>query len=712
MVQYQRYCLDMEKSFNFKEREPEIYRRWEESGVFTPKIDPQKKPFVITMPPPNANGVLHAGHALFVTVQDILTRWHRMKGEPTLWLPGSDHAGIATQVTFEKVLEKEGKSRFDLGREEFVRQTFEFTQKNKQTMENQLRALGASCDWSREKFTLDEDVSNAVVATFRKLYDDGLIYRGERIINWCIRCATGVSDVEVEHKEEEGALTYIKYPLADGSGSISVATTRPETMLGDTAVAVNPEDVRYKDMVGKAIRLPIVEREIPIVGDLAVDPEFGTGAVKVTPAHSQVDFEIAERHGLPRISVIGKNGRMLDEAGEFAGMKIKETREAVVGKLTEMGLVEKQVPHIHSVGRCERCNTVIEPLLSEQWFVKMESLAGKALDEVQKGNLKFYPDRFTKVFTDWMTNIRDWNISRQLWWGHRIPVYYLESDRTKFVVANSLGEAEDELGGMAVQDDDTLDTWFSSGLWPFTTLGWPEETEDYKYFYPTTVMETGRDLIFFWVARMVMLGLYCTGRLPFETVYMHGLVNDAQGKKMSKSKGNGVDPIEMVEKYGADALRLALIIGNVPGADQALSEDRIRGYRNFANKVWNVARFVEMSLKGDESEGFGDDLDDVSRKLVEDWSSKKNEIDELLEKYRFDLAGDAIYHFLWDELADKYIEYAKDKTGDIEVRRTLKEIVRQVLVVLHPFVPFVTEAVWNEMYASEGMLIGERWVGR
>lgn len=709
MVQYQGYGLDMDKSFNFKERESEIYRRWEESGVFSPKIDLAKHPFTIIMPPPNANGVLHSGHALFVTLQDIMIRWHRMQGEPALWLPATDHAGIATQVTFEKVLEKEGKTRFDLGREEFVRQTFEFTQKNKQTMENQLRALGASCDWSREKFTLDEDVSNAVVATFRKLYDDGLIYKGERIINWCIRCATGVSDVEVEHKEEEGVLTYIKYPLADGDGSISVATTRPETMLGDTAVAVNPEDVRYKDMVGKMIRLPIVEREIPIVGDSAVDPEFGTGAVKVTPAHSQVDFEIAERHGLPRISVIGKNGRMLDDVGEFGGMKIKEAREAVVGKLTEMGLVEKQVPHTHSVGRCERCNTVIEPLLSEQWFVKMESLAGKALDEVQKGNLKFYPDRFTKVFTDWMTNIRDWNISRQLWWGHRIPVYYLESDRTKFVVATSSEEAESMLGGRAVQDEDTLDTWFSSGLWPFTTLGWPKETEDYKYFYPTTVMETGRDIIFFWVARMVMLGIYCTGQVPFKTVYMHGMVNDAQGKKMSKSKGNGVDPIEMVEKYGADALRLALIIGNVPGADQALSEDKIRGYRNFANKVWNVARFVEMSLKGDEPEGFGHNLDETSQKIVEDWTAKKSEIGELLSKYRFDLAGDAIYHFLWDELADKYIEYVKDKTDDIRIRQTLKEIVRQVLVVLHPFVPFVTEAVWSEMYQDRGMLISEEW---
>lgn len=709
MVQYQGYSLDMDKSFNFKERESDIYKRWEESGVFTPVIDPLKKPFTIIMPPPNANGVLHAGHALFVTVQDIMTRWHRMKGDPTLWLPGSDHAGIATQVTFEKVLDKQGKSRFDLGREEFIKQTYEFTQSNKQTMESQLRALGASCDWSREKFTLDPDVSLAVTETFKRLYDDGLIYRGERIINWCYRCGTGVSDVEVEHVEEEGVLTYIKYPLTDGSGEIVVATTRPETMLGDTAVAVNPDDDRYKNMIGKTVELPILKRNIPVVADSAVDPEFGTGAVKVTPAHSQVDFEIAERHGLPKILVIGKNGRIVESVEGFAGLKIKEARQEVLDQLSALGLVEKTTSHFHSVARCERCNTVIEPLLSEQWFVKMSSLAQRTLEAIESGEVEFVPDRFTKIFSSWMENIRDWNISRQLWWGHRVPVWYLVSDRLRMTVAHTETEAKEKLGGEVEQDEDTLDTWFSSGLWPFTTLGWPKETDDYKYFYPTTVMETGRDLIFFWVARMVMLGIYCTGRVPFETVYMHGLVNDAQGKKMSKSKGNGVDPIEMVEKYGADALRLALIIGNVPGADQALSEDKIRGYRNFANKVWNVARFVEMSLQGDEPEGFGENLDDASQKIVEDWKAKKSEVDELLAKYRFDLAGDAVYHFLWDELADKYIEYVKDKTDDIKIRQTLKEMVRQVLVVLHPFVPFVTEAVWSEMYQGRGMLIAEEW---
>lgn len=697
----------MDKSFDFKAREPELYKAWEGSGAFTPKIDPAKKPFTIIMPPPNANGVLHAGHALFVTLQDIMIRWHRLGGTPALWLPGADHAGIATQVTFEKALEKEGVSRFDLGREEFVRKTFEFTQNNKSVMENQLRALGASCDWSREKFTLDEDVSRAVTETFKRLYDDGLIYRGERIINWCYRCGTGVSDVEVEHKEEEAALTYIKYPLADGSGEIVVATTRPETMLGDTAVAVSPEDDRYKSMVGKMVKLPIVDREIPIVADPAVDPEFGTGAVKVTPAHSQVDFDIAERHSLPKISVIGKNGRIVEGVAGFEGVKIKEVRQQVVDRLNELGLIEKAQPHVHSVARCERCNTVIEPLLSEQWFVKIKPLAEKALKEVEKGSIKFYPERFTKVFTDWMTNIHDWNISRQLWWGHRVPVWYLVSDRAKMTVAHTESEATEALGGAVEQDEDTLDTWFSSGQWPFTTLGWPDKTEEFEYFYPTTVMETGRDLIFFWVARMVMLGIYCTGKVPFETVYMHGLVNDAQGKKMSKSKGNGVDPIEMVEKYGADALRLALIVGNVPGADQALSEDKIRGYRNFANKIWNIGRFVEMSLKGDEGEVIETELDQVSAEFLKEWRSTKAEAAELVEKFRFDLAADLLYHFAWDKMADEYLEYSKDKLDQGAVRSLLKQVLLELLVCLHPFVPFVTEAVWGEMYGEKGMLISQ-----
>lgn len=701
----------MDKAFNFKEREKEIYQAWEASGAFTPSVDPTRKPFTIIMPPPNANGVLHAGHALEVALQDLMVRYHRMQGEPTLWLPGVDHAGIATQITYEKVLDKQGKTRFDLGREEFVRQAYEFSQSNRSVIEDQMRLLGASADWTRKKFTLDPDVSEAVVFTFKKLYDDGLIYKGERIINWCPRCATGVSDLEVSHTEEEGALTYIKYPLADGSGFIHVATTRPETMLGDTAVAVNPEDPRYTDFIGKDLLLPIADREIPVVADSAVDPEFGTGAVKVTPAHSQVDFEIAERHGLPKMSVIGKTGKMLPSAGEFEGRKAKEVRAELVERLSALGLIEKEVSHTHSVGRCERCNTVIEPLLSEQWFVKVAPLAKEAIAAVRDGRINILPDRFEKTYMQWMENLRDWNISRQLWWGHRIPVYYLEGSPDKSTVAASAEEAAKVLGGPVVQDEDTLDTWFSSGLWPFTTLGWPQETEDYKYFYPTTVMAPGRDILTFWVSRMIMLGLYNTGQAPFATVSLHGLVNDAQGKKMSKSKGNGVDPVEMVEKYGADALRLALVIGNVPGADQALSEDRIRGYRNFANKVWNVARFVEMGLKGDENgDWLEGELDETSGAFWNLWKETRGEVDELIGKYRFDLAADKLYHFVWDELADKYLEYSKDKVESLAVRKLLKRVLKEALIVLHPFVPFVTESVWQEMFADQGLLISQPWV--
>ena len=520
----------MDKSFNFKEREQEIYARWESAGIFTPVIDPSKKPFTVIMPPPNVNGVLHAGHALEVALQDLLIRFHRMKGEPTLWLPSVDHAGIATQISYEKVLDKQRKTRFDLGREEFVRQTMEFSLNNRSIIESQMRLLGASADWTRKKFTLDPDVSEAVITTFTRLYSDGLIYRGERIINWCPRCATGVSDLEVSHVEEEGTLTYIRYPLADGSGHIVVATTRPETMLGDTGVAVNPADARYKKLIGKMVRLPIVDREIPIVADDVIDPEFGTGAVKVTPAHSQVDFEIAERHGLPKISIIGKTGRILEGVSEFAGQKAKEVRALIVERLAAEGLIEKEVAHTHSVARCERCNTVIEPLMSEQWFVRVAPLAKEAIAAVRDGRIKIVPERFEKAYLQWMENLRDWNISRQLWWGHRIPVYYLVADPTKWAVAVSAAEATKVLGGEVVQDEDTLDTWFSSGLWPFTTLGWPKETDDYKYFYPTTVMAPGRDILTFWVSRMIMLGLYNTGQVPFETVSLHGLVNDAQGK--------------------------------------------------------------------------------------------------------------------------------------------------------------------------------------
>ena len=693
------------KTFDPKVWEQKIYEQWESSGGFAPKIDPAKKPYTIIMPPPNANASLHIGHALFITLEDIMVRYHRMKGEPTLWLPGADHAGIATQVSFEKALAKEGKTRFDLGREEFIKQTFDFTIQNRSTMESQLRSLGASCDWARKKFTLDPDVSEAVFTTFKKMYDEGLIYRGERIINWCPRCATSLSDLEVVHKETEGSLTYIKYPIV-GGGEIVVATTRPETMLGDTAVAVNPNDDRYSKLVGKMLKLPLTDREIPIVADEAVDKEFGTGAVKVTPAHDPVDFEIGQRHQLPIISVIGQNLRMTDAAGAYAGMKVKEAREKVVADLQAEGLVEKTAPYMHNVGRCQRCDTVVEPMISKQWFVKIAPLAGPAMEAVRSGKIKFIPERFEKMYFNWMENIRDWNISRQLWWGHQIPVYYAKDDPAKMAVAASRSEAEKMLGGEVTQDPDTLDTWFSSGLWPFTTLGWPKETEDFKYFYPTTMMETGWDIIFFWVARMIMLGIYCTGQVPFELVYMNGLVRDKDGNKISKSKGNVIDPIEMVNKYGADALRMGLVVGTAAGNDTAMSEDKVKAYRNFANKIWNAARFV--TIKGTGSDIGTANLNERDRQVLAEFDKTTQDVTRLMDKYQLGQAGELLYDYFWHTFCDKLIEeYKPQLDGErVEVAATvLSHILKNSLRLLHPFVPFVTEAVWQTLYEGEGLLL-------
>ncbi len=702
----------MDKSFNFVELEPKIYRLWEEAGAFIPKIDPDKKPYVITMPPPNAYDQLHIGHALFVAVEDIMVRYHRLKGEPTLWLPGADHAGLGSQVFFDKLLQKErGISRFDLGREKFVEELHKHMNETRKIMEGQLRSLGASCDWTREKFTLDSDVSQAVYYTFKKMYDEGLIYRGERIVNWCSKCATGLSDLEVEHKEIEGTLTYIKYPFADGSGFVTVATTRPETMLGDTAVAVNPSDKRYKELVGKMLKLPLTEREIPIVADEAVDKEFGTGAVKVTPAHDPTDFEIAGRHKLPLILVIDERGKMTAAAGEsYVGMKIKEAREKVLADLQALGLVEKEVKHTHSVGHCEKCGTMLEPFVSKQWFVKIAPLARPAIEAVKKGKIKFMPERFEKIYFNWMNNIRDWNISRQVWWGHRVPVYYLVSDREKFVVAESVKEAEVLLGGPVEQDPDTLDTWFSSALWPFTTLGWPEETPDFKYFYPTTMMETAYDIIFFWVARMIMMGLYCTGKVPFETVFFNGLVRDNNGQKISKSKGNIIDPLVMVEKYGADALRMGLIVGTAAGNDTNISEDKIRAYRNFANKIWNAARFV--TLKQPKGKSIDEvKLDDRDKEVLKEFGGATTTLTRMMEDYQFGQAGEFIYDYFWHTFCDKIIEEYKDQLEDGERQEAagavLHYILKNSLVLLHPFVPFATESVWQELY--EGQLISASW---
>ncbi len=700
----------MDKTFDFKALEQDIYRAWEGSGSFAPRIAEGVKPYTIIMPPPNAYDRLHIGHALFVTLQDIMVRYHRLKGEPTLWLPGADHAGIASQVFFEKILQKERRmSRHDLGREQFVAELAEFIADKRVVMEDQLRRLGASCDWSRAKYTLDPDVRRAVVQVFAKLHEDGLIYRKERIINWCPKNQTALSDLEVVHKETEGTMTYIKYPLVEG-GEIVVATTRPETMLGDTAVAVNPTDTRYRQLIGKMVRLPLVDREIPIVADEAVAIEVGTGAVKVTPAHSEVDSEIAARHDLPRMIVIDTRARINDNGGRFAGLKVGEARERIVEELTALGLIVRQEKIQHSVGWSERGDVPVEPMPMLQWFVKIAPLAKPAIEVVKSGEIKFMPERFEKNYLGWMENIRDWNISRQLWWGHRVPVYYAKSNPDKYVVAGSLVEAETALGEPAEQDPDTLDTWFSSGLWPFVTLGWPEETPDFKYFYPTTVMETGWDIIFFWVARMIMLGLYCTGQKPFELVYINGLVRDAQGQKISKSKGNVVDPIDMVDKYGADALRMGLVIGTAPGNDSNIAEDKIRAYRNFANKIWNAARFLEMT---GALEGVADDQagEGVAQAWMQEWQEVRAELVRMMDGYQIALAGEKMYQYFWHRFCDEIIEQAKPLLADPATKEAtgvaLKSILRENLIFLHPFVPFVTEAVWGELFAAEGSLIGQ-----
>lgn len=705
----------MEKQFKPGETETKIYTKWEESGLFTPDIQPDKKPYTIIMPPPNAYDQLHIGHALFVTIEDIMIRYHRMKGEPTLWLPGADHAGIASQVFFEKILKEEKHlSRFDLGKEKFVEELRKFVLNKREIMENQLRRLGASCDWTRKKFTLDSDVSEAVIHTFKKMHDEGLIYRGERIINWCPRCATGLSDLEVEHKEKEGKLTYIKYPVVGESSYVVVATTRPETMLGDTAIVVNPTDERYKVMVGKLVEVPLTGRQIPIVADEVVDPEFGTGVVKVTPAHDPIDFEIGQRHDLLKMVVIGEDGKMTNLAGKYVGLKTKDARLKIVIDLMALSLIEKEEDYLHNIGHCERCKSVVEPLLSKQWFIKIQPLAKVAIEAVRDGRIKFVPKRFEKIYFNWMENIRDWNISRQLWWGHRIPVYYATSDTKKFVVASNEAEAEKLLGEKVIKDPDTLDTWFSSGLWPFTTLGWPKETADFKYFYPTTVMETGWDIIFFWVARMIMLGIYCTGKVPFETVYLNGLVRDKTGQKISKSKGNVINPIEMIDKYGTDALRLGLLMGTAAGNDTSVSEEKIRGYRNFANKIWNAARFVQMTAS-EELSIEGAEILTEDRAMIDEFTSVTKKITHNLEKLNLAGAGEILYEYFWHNFCDICIEKLKKRVQDPATEKsakaTLHYLLKNSLILLHPFVPFVSEAVWQELYPKNGLLLGQKWVG-
>jgi valyl-tRNA synthetase len=687
--------------------EDKIYKKWEDSGLFTPIMDKKKKSFTISMPPPNATGQLHLGHAMMLAVEDIMIRYHRMKGDSALWLPGTDHAAIATQNKVEQLLSKKGVSRHDLGREKFLHEVREYVKNSQGTIRKQIRKMGSSCDWTRERYTLDEGLSNAVSDVFIKMYEDGLIYRGGRIVNWCPRCGSTLADDEVEYKDEMGKLYWIKY------GPFTLATTRPETKLGDTAVAVHPKDKRYKHMIGKKYKIPGVlgEFEVVVVGDKAVDPEFGSGAVKVTPAHSIADFEIAMRHKVPAKKIIDEEGKMMENCGKYAGMTTLECRKAILNDMEKMGLLEKVEDYPHKLSVCYRCGATIEPQISEQWFVNVnkkvkqlgnKSLKEKSLEVVKKGEIKIIPSRFNKTYFHWMENLRDWCISRQIWWGHRIPVWYCKKCGETVVSKEHPGKCKKCNSTEFHQDPDTLDTWFSSGLWTFSTLGWPEKTEDFKYFHPTNVLETGYDILFFWVARMILMTTYATGQVPFKNVYLHGLIRDKNGEKMSKSKPETcIDPLDMINKYGTDSVRLSLVIGGTPGNDIRVYEEKIAGYRNFINKIWNSSQFVLMNLT-DEKFEIKSDFDkwilSKLNKLIKE-SSKE------IENYRFSDAGMKIYDFFWSQFCDWYLEASK---GELKNPSVLKYVLETLLKLLHPFVPFVTEVIWEEL-KKKSLLMGEEW---
>jgi len=693
---------EISKSYDPKQIESKWYQFWMEQGYFTPKIDHKKKPFVIIMPPPNVTGELHLGTALTAIIEDTMTRWHRMKGEPTLWLPGSDHAGISGQNVVEQLLAKEGLTRHDIGRAKFLERMWQWMNKYKGIIAEQHKKLGASCDWTRERFTMDAGPIKAVRTTFVNLYNKGLIYRGERIVNWCPRCSTALSDLEVDHREMQSHLYYVRYRLEEGKGQyITVATTRPETILGDTAVAVNPKDKRYKKLLGKKAILPVIGRVIPIIADEAVDPAFGTGAVKITPAHDPVDFEVAQRQNLPSVNILNLDATMNENAGPYVGQDRFACRKALLADLEKEGLLVKIDPYVHAVGHCQRCRTIVEPLVSKQWFVKIAPLAKPAIDAVVDGRIKIIPERFTKVYLNWMENIRDWCISRQLWWGHRIPVWYC-GDCGALTVAMEDPKACAKCGSKNItQDPDVLDTWFSSGLWPHSTLGWPDETEDLKYFYPTSVMETAYDILFFWVARMIMMGLENTGEVPFRTVYLHGLIRDEKGEKMSKSRGNVVDPVNIIEKYGTDALRFALSTGNSPGNDMKLNPQKLEGSRNFANKLWNAARFVVSNIDNVEMKIQPGVPTTEDRWILSRLNRLTAEVAELNEDFQFGEALRRIYDFLWTEYCDWYIEIAKIRLyhneGPNSPLPLLVQVLETSLRLLHPFMPFITEEIWQSL---------------
>ena len=730
----------MEKVYQPQQIETRIYENWENSGAFKPVMHPGKKAFTIVMPPPNITGQLHVGHALDEMPQDVLIRYHRMKGDPTLWVPGTDHAAIATEVKVVEALAKEGVSKADLGREKFLERTWEWKKEYGGRIVRQLRKLGVSCDWSRERFTMDDGLSKAVRETFVRLYEKGLVYQGWRMINWCPCCQTSISDAEVEYEEQNGNFWHLKYPVKETGELLTLATTRPETMLGDTAVAINPEDERYAHLHGCHVVLPLINKEIPIVCDEHADMTKGTGVVKITPAHDPNDYEVGKRHNLPMVRVFTYDGYMTGakeaaenaewiasgratkdepvvlDCGKYAGMTTADARKAIVADMKELGLLGEIKPISHEVGTCYRCHHTIEPMVSKQWFVKMEPLAKPAVEVVKNGELRFVPERFEKTYLNWMENTRDWCISRQLWWGHRIPAFYCD-DCGELTVSREDITVCPKCGKPVRQDEDVLDTWFSSALWPFSTLGWPEETEDMKNFYPNSVLSCGYDIIFFWLARMVFSGIEQTGKCPFSVALMHGLVRDAQGRKMSKSLGNGIDPIEVIDNYGADALRFSLMMGVAPGADVRLSNEKIETYRNFCNKIWNASRFVLMNLDGFKPEGVpsADKLSIADKWILTVYQNAVKSITDNLENFDLGLAATKLYDFVWSDFCDWYIEIAKQGlyAEDGEVKKTTQEVLLHVLTgilkLLHPYIPFITEELYSYLPNSEGMLITASW---
>ncbi|MCR4604568.1 MAG: valine--tRNA ligase [Eubacterium sp.] len=709
---------ELGKTYDPKDIEDRLYQMWMDKGYFHAEVNPDKNPYTIVIPPPNITGQLHMGHAFDNTLQDILIRFKRMQGYEALWMPGTDHASIATEAKIVEAMKEEGITKDDLGREGFLERAWEWKEQYGGRIVSQLKKMGSSCDWERERFTMDEGCNKAVKEVFVNLYEKGLIYRGERIINWCPHCLTTISDAEVEYEDQHGHFWHLRYPFADGDGYVELATTRPETLLGDTAVAVNPNDERYKDLVGRKLILPIVHREIPLIADEYVDMEFGTGVVKITPAHDPNDFEVGARHDLPVINVMTDDAKIVDDYEAYAGMDRYEAREAIIKDLEKEGALIKTEDHEHNVGTCYRCGTTVEPRVSKQWFVKMEPLAKPAIEAVKKGEMKFVPEHFDKTYFHWLENIRDWCISRQLWWGHRIPAYYCD-DCGELVVSKDGRPNCPKCGKPMRQDPDTLDTWFSSALWPFSTMGWPDNTEELKYFYPTNTLVTGYDIIFFWVVRMMFSGIEHTGKVPFSTVLIHGLVRDSQGRKMSKSLGNGIDPLEVIDKYGADALRLMLVTGNAPGNDMRFYWEKVEANRNFANKVWNASRFILMNFEKNEgldyTEVSPEELTKADKWILSKCNDLVSDVTALMEKYELGIAVSKIYDFIWESFCDWYIEmvkprlYSDEDTTKEAALYTLKTVLIDALKLLHPYMPFITEEIYQTLLDDDSSIMVSDW---